>query len=125
MICRFTEHWARLGRRRVGALLLAVSLNLAIMPCAMALVDAEQAHDCCPSEIQLEVSDCCALDDVSVDGRAGTVKTDKFPDLAALPATAVAPDLDPAFARNVPNVEPPDSPGNSPPLHKLFCVYLR
>jgi len=95
------------------------------LPCAMALEVAAPAHDCCPSEIQLEASGCCTLDDVSVDARAGTVKPYESPDLAVLPATVVAPDFDPAVARNVPIVEPPDPPGNPPPLHKLFCVYLR
>ena len=125
MISRLTQHWAHLGRRRVSALLLMVSLNLAILPCAMALEVAEPAHDCCPPELQLEASECCALDDVSVDARTGTVKPFKFPDLLALPATVAARGLDPAFARYVPVPEPPDPPGNPPPLHKLFCVYLR
>jgi len=125
MIHGFALRWAQLGRRRVGALLLAVSLNLAILPCAMALEPAEPAHDCCPPEIQLEASDCCVLDDVSVDARTGTVKPYESPDLAALPAIATAHRLDPAFAHYVPVAEPPDPPGNPPPLHKLFCVYLR
>ena len=125
MIHRFAQRWAHLGRRRVGALLLAVSLNLAIMPCTMALEAAEPAHDCCPPEIQLEASDCCALDDVSVDARTGTVKPYESPDVAALPAIAPAHRLDPAFARCIPVAEPPDPPGNAPPRHQLFCVYLR
>ncbi len=125
MMHRFTQRWARLGRRRVSALLLMVSLNLAILPCAMALEVAEPAHDCCPSEIQLEASECCALDDVNVDARTGTLKPFDSPEFAALPAIAATHDRDPTFAQYVPVVEPPGPPGNPPPLHKLFCVYLR
>lgn len=125
MIHRFTQRWARLGSRRVSALLLMVSLNLAILPCAMALEVAESAHDCCPPEIQLEASECCALDDVNVDTRSGTLKPYESPDFAALPAMAPTHDRDLAFAQYVPVVEPPAPPGNPPPLHKLFCVYLR
>ncbi|MDH3619287.1 MAG: hypothetical protein OER91_00225 [Gammaproteobacteria bacterium] len=125
MIHRFAQYWALLGRRRVSALLLAVSLNLAILPCAMAFEDIEPAHDCCPSEIQLEASDCCALDDVSVDSRGGAAKLSDSPDFVALPAVSRPQALDPAFARHLTVVDPPDPPGNTPPLHKLFCVYLR
>ena len=125
MIRRFTQHWARLGRRRVSALLLMVSLNLAILPCAMALEVAESAHDCCPPEIQLEAAECCTLDDVSIDTRSGSLKPYDSPELAALPASAATRDRLPAFAEYVPIVEPPGPPGKPPPLHKLFCVYLR
>lgn len=125
MIERFAQRWARLGRRRVSALLLMVSLNLAILPCAMALEAAEPVHDCCPPEIQLEASECCALDDVNVDARTGTLKPYDSPEFAALPAIAPRHDRDPTFAEYVPVVEPPGPPGNPPPLHKLYCVYLR
>ena len=125
MTHRFTQRWACLGRRRVSVLLLVVSLNLAILPCAMALEAAESAHDCCPPEIELEASACCALDDFSVDARTGTLKPHDSPEFAALPVIAPDHDRDPTFAQYVPVVEPPGPPDNPPPLHKLFCVYLR
>ena len=55
------------GGRRGAALLLAVLLNLALMPCTMALEvveDSHHAHDCCPPKPQLDSSECCDPDDV-------------------------------------------------------------
>ena len=102
-----------------------VSLNLAILPCAMALEAAESAHDCCPPEIQLEAAECCTLDDVNVDTRSGTLKPYEPPECVALPVSAAAHDRLATFGRHLPVVEPPDPGGSPPPLHKLFCVYLR
>lgn len=124
MIQRFASYWTALGRRRVGALLLAVSLNLALVPCAMALEVVEQDHDCCPPELQLEASECCVLDDVSVDARSGLFEPDDQPEPDSLSGHASATALNNGHYRHTAGVDPPDLQGFSPPLYKLNCVYL-
>ncbi|MBT8082422.1 MAG: hypothetical protein KJP08_03520 [Gammaproteobacteria bacterium] len=117
---------SRLGRRRGGAaLLLAVLLNLALVPCTMALEvaeDSQHAHDCCPPKPQLDTSECCDVDEASVSTRGDRVTPDN--DLAqAVPAevpgvAAVAPKYAAA-------ADPPDPPEPHVALHKLHCVYLK
>jgi hypothetical protein len=64
--------------RRVYAVLIAALLNLALVPCAMALEVIEEGHDCCPAEVNLELPECCELDDVSVDKRDGLLEAKLF-----------------------------------------------
>ena len=110
------------ARRGVAALLLAAILNLALVPCTMALEVVEDAHDCCPPELKLEPSDCCELDEVSIDVR-GAAKFDAD-ELEALPLS------EPFGANSVATVlwraavDPPDPPELRPDLNALFCVYL-
>lgn len=124
MIQRFASIWTALGRRRVSALLLALSLNLAIVPCTMALEVVEQSHDCCPPELRLESSECCELDDASVDARSGLLELDDEPEPDALPAHTFAQAPGRRHALRTAGVDPPAPPGNSPPLYKLNCAYL-
>ena len=70
--------------RRAAVALLAVFLNLALVPCSMAIEVVEEGHDCCPPELKLEAQECCELDDASVDSRSGTHEHDGSPDLDAL-----------------------------------------
>lgn len=123
MIRGFARKWSLLGRRRASALLLAICLNLALVPCTMALEVVEQGHDCCPPEIQLEAAECCELDEVNVDARSGAVKPYDTPDVEAAPPP-MSCRANPAHARYIASVAPPDPPGNFPPIHKLNCVYL-
>ena len=125
MIQRFVSYWTALGQRRVGAFLLAVSLNLALVPCTMALEVVEQGHDCCPPELQLDASECCELDDASVDARTGLFEPDDQPEPGSLSSNAFADALNNGQYRHTIGVDPPDLPGISPPLYKLNCVYLR
>lgn len=125
MIRRFAKYWTALGQRRAAALLLAVSLNLAIVPCTMALEVIEQGHDCCPPELQLEASECCELDDASIDVRSGLFEPDDQPEPDSLFGPAAAEALNNAHYRHTVGVDPPDLPDNSPPLYKLNCVYLK
>jgi hypothetical protein len=124
MIQAFTLGRISGAPRRAAAILLAVLLNLALVPCTMALEVAEEGHDCCPPKLELEPSECCILDDVSVDARDGTLKLDDDRGADALvPASYVdipgsAPLHDHALA------DPPDPPPQSVALHKLVCVYL-
>ena len=103
----------------------AICLNLAIIPCTMALEIVEQGHDCCPPEIQLESSDCCELDDVSVDARGDVLKLDGSPDLDTLSVPSYTLLPNPVPARYSGAVDPPDPPGDSRPLYDLYCVYLK
>jgi hypothetical protein len=124
MIQWFVSNWTALGRRRVSALLLAVSLNLAIVPCTMALEVVEQGHDCCPPELRIESSECCELDDASVDARSGLLETDDQPESVALLGHALAQTLNDWRVRYTIGVDPPDPPAHSPTLYKLNCAYL-
>lgn len=124
MIQGFAQKWTILGRRRAGALLFAICLNLAIIPCTMALEIVEQGHDCCPPEVQFEPSECCELDDVSVDARGDVLKLDDSPDLDMLSAPLYTQLLNLAPARYSAASDPPDPPGNSRPLYNLNCAYL-
>ena len=105
--------------------MLAVCLNLAILPCTMALEVVEQDHDCCPPEIQLEAADCCQLDDVSVDARTGTLELHDSPDLVALPAPSFYQSLAAAHTHFVASAQAPDPPYQFSPLYDLYCVYLK
>jgi hypothetical protein len=124
-------------RRMLGVLVLC-GLNLVIAPCATAfeLVDesrhhiapeaSEMAHaghhttqetDCCDT-LQ---GDCCDLDD-----SVSKSRTDKFENqhnIALLPADPHWPALNvERLLRR--DIRPPDPGNHSPPIHKIFCVYL-
>ena len=110
------------ARRGVAALLLAAFLNLALVPCTMALEVVEDPHDCCPPELKLEPSDCCELDDVSIDAR-GAAKFDAD-DPEALPVTETFGSTSATTVLWRAAVDPPDPPELQPDLNALFCVYL-
>jgi hypothetical protein len=124
MIQWFASRWMALGRRRVSVLLLAVSLNLALVPCTMALEVVELGHDCCPPELQIEASECCELDDASIDARSGLLEPDDQPEADALPAHTAVTTLNSEFVRYTSGVDPPDPPATTAALHKLNCAYL-
>ena len=125
MIQVFGESRALLSSRRTAALLLAVLLNLALVPCSMAFEVVEEGHDCCPPKLKFEPQECCELDDASVDSRGGIQKYDVTPDFESLsagtPAIAVA--FSPATFLAC--SDPPDPPGPPVALHKQHCVYLK
>jgi len=125
MIQWIAQNLAFSASRRVQAVLLAAFLNLALVPCTMALEVIEEGHDCCPPELNLELSQCCVLDDVSVDKRDGVLELWDAPDYDVI---AIGP-LDELVAR-VPvyhssATDPPDPPDRVESRHKLFCVYLK
>ncbi len=111
--------------RGATALLLAVLLNLALVPCSMAFEVVEDGHDCCPPKLKYEPQDCCELDDASVDSRSGLQKHDATPDFESL--SAGAPAIVAAFspAKFLASSDPPDPPGPPVALHKQHCVYLK
>ena len=131
------------GRSALG-LFVAVWLNLALQPCAMANV-AEDDHDCpnCPpAEVQGHhdmhagmdaempcadgLSDCQLDGDFSHDARGASSKAKSSQ--ADFPAAIAIADV-PVLSQ-VPMRERPPPPaastqsGRPPPLHVLYCVYL-
>lgn len=125
MIQVFGQSTALSSSRRAAALLLAVLLNLALVPCSMAIEVVEEGHDCCPPELKLEAQECCELDDASVDSRSGTHENDLTPDLEVV--SAGAPGDVHAFspARFLASSDPPEPPASTVAIHKQHCVYLK
>ena len=122
--------------RGVWALLVAVWLNLAVLPCAMAFETAD--HDCphCPpveehaghhghhqakAEASCDDSPCCDAGEATLETRNGKTKQSADVVIAGLPAI---PELPSRASRHPANADPPDPPGAFPPRHVLFCVYL-
>jgi len=135
----------------VGGLLLALCLNMAILPCAMAFGADDQA---CPHTSSAEQHgtdghhghgaghakdhaeqpgadchsagpSCCDLAVASVDTRSVHVKfKPSFDDQPWL--ASANPNRAQSVARYAiaPAADPPDSPGTSVPRHVLFCIYL-
>jgi hypothetical protein len=107
--------------RRGVALLLTFWLNLVLLPCAMAVEVPEDGHDCCPPGVELQQIDCCELDLATADKRGG--KFESYDDLVIVSTVVPWPSL---YRANISENEmrPPDPADYSPPLHKIFCVYL-
>ena len=133
----------------VVGLLLALCLNLAVLPCAMALgIDdqacphssiaeqgamdghhghgaghadegAGQSHPDCMSAS----SSCCDVVVASADSRWAKVK-ESFDDEPWLVANTASPEPPVTSHAVVAAVDPPDPPGTAVPRHVLFCVYL-
>jgi len=79
--------------------------------------DANTTHEC-----GAVASDCCDFTDASLDTRGGKLKntSDDFAiNVRSLPWLA-------GYSLTMQTVatHPPDPVGYSPPLHKLYCVYL-
>ena len=128
----------RLSRRGL-AVLVALSLNLAAIPCSMA-IEAGESNAHCPSvgareaghddsrdvpmppECIMMQSDCCKPGEVPPNKRRGV---DKNPDqdLPVYVAAEPRPRLHAAVAV-ADDTGPPDPDYRRPPLHKLLCVYL-
>lgn len=111
------------GTRSAAALLLAFALNVALVPCAMAIEVVAEEHDCCPPELRLEPADCCEVNDGSVQSRGTTFEFDADDEPAAVHGYALL--LPAQSGRNAPLADPPDPPDNRPDLNALFCVYLK
>jgi hypothetical protein len=110
--------------RRTAAILLAVCLNLALVPCTMALEVVEEGHDCCPPELRLDPSECCEVDDASVDARSGLLKLDDNGDVDDESAPAYGSLAAAPMGFHFATTGPPEPPPRSVALHKLNCVYL-
>ena len=123
--------------RRMLSVFVLCWLNLAITPCAMAF---EVADDCphCPPAAEQEMahhghqaasqedcesmqSDCCDLEAAALDNRVSKYESQDDVSVVAMPVEW--PSLHTlSMARH--EMRPPDPGNHSPPLHKLFCVYL-
>ena len=84
-------------------------------------------HSATPAELPCAttVSQCCDVGAASVDSRPGKLKVKDSVDVEffALPAIAELPIW---YSGHVSTAaDPPDIHGNSPPLHVLYCVYLK
>lgn len=109
--------------RRAAAVLLAVLLNLALLPCSMALEVVEEGHDCCPPELRLDTADCCEIDEANVGARNGSIKFDS-PDFETAAVTALAHEHVAPKHDYLATAGPPGDPPPVVALHKLNCVYL-
>ena len=124
--------------RGVWALLAVIWLNTAVLPCAMALESGD--HDCphCPPAEEHAMaghhggghehhearkscaeSQCCDVDEATLESR-----TSKYLPDVTVASSSPALDLPSRPERHSTALDPPDTPGTSPPLHVLFCVYL-
>ena len=109
--------------RRAAAVLLALFLNVAMIPCSMAIEVIESEHDCCPPELQIKASECCELDTVSVDARDGLFESQDGVEAGPVPFAGST--ILPTPPRYSAATDPPDPPGTCADLNKLFCVYLK
>jgi hypothetical protein len=132
------------GRRALG-LFVAVWLNLALQPCAMAF-QVDDDHDCpnCPPAQMQEhagmhgnmdhempcadgVDDCSIVDDLNHDGRGGEIK---LKDLSTDTPLAIA-DYGSLIRFQYPSNATSQPryallhPGSPPPLYVLHCIYLK
>lgn len=143
-LARIRKQHRSWGRSALG-LFAAVWLNLALQPCAMAY-EVENDHECphCPpTEMQGHhdvhagmdaempcadgLSDCGLDSDFSHDARGGQSKLKtghSDTPVAIIAAEIPAPIQSLARQRSPPRITTAHL-GASPPLHVLYCVYLR
>lgn len=118
------QHSRFAARRHAAAVLLALILNVTLVPCTMAIEAAEEAHDCCPPEILLDAAECCVADDATLDARGVRLlmDDDSGPEILVAPSFA-----DPLTLRQVRSpvpTGPPDVLVRKVPVHKLNCAYI-
>ena len=124
MIQRFATDFPFPAPCRGWAILLVALLNLALAPCTMAVEVIEEAHDCCPPELSLELPECCEIDDVSVEKRAGLLELCDTPDADDISTVHSNEFVARASAREYSASDPPDPPDQAESRHKLHCIYL-
>lgn len=128
-------------RRRLATIASLLWLNVAMLPCAMAMEAEHACPDCPPDHEQpmashhghgdaraelgcvIEQPDCCELDDVSVDDRKSQSDKNDSDD----PGVSIGPRLGAARADKgvlLHTTGPPDPGGTATRLHALHCVYL-
>ena len=130
-------------KRNLLGLLAVLWLNMAVLPCAMAFESAETCPHCPPADEHAMAShhghgevdakpscataqlECCDLAAVSSDARGSNLQIKPTSDVVfiTVSVTAVLP-ARASMQRHVAS-DPPDISGASPPLHVLYCVYLK
>lgn len=130
------NHQQPWGRRALG-LFVAVWLNLALQPCAMAYAMDPPAqmpgHSSMHASMDHEMpcadgmTDCAIVDDINHDGRSGEFKLKDAPGDLVI---AIAPhELSLPYGQVVSERPPPRyasvQAGAPPPLNILYCVYLK
>jgi len=127
---------------RVLAVVVALWLNLAMQPCAMAFGNDQDCPHCPPqqdmqmaghhgpktdnagTDCETSQSDCSEIDDFSIDGRNSLSKLHAKP----LPVAIVAPASPMAILNPIgfstTAADPPRPVASSTPLHLLNCVFL-
>jgi len=143
-LARVRQHQQPWGRRALG-LFVAVWLNLALQPCAMAYelaADPDCLH-CPPEQMQGHgdmhgdmdhempcddgLSDCAIVENLNVDARGDQLKVKDAPSdvaIAIVPHELVPLFPAPADATLLPRYASVHS-GAPPPIHVLHCVYLK
>jgi len=132
------------GLRALG-LFVAVWLNLALQPCAMAF-EADDDHDCphCPPAQTQEhggmhgnmdnkmpcadgLSDCAIVEDLNVDGRGGQFKLKDAPvdTFLAIAPQELAQPFHQLTSATLHRRHTSVHAGASPPFYVLNCVYLK
>lgn len=133
-------------RRSVVGVLATLLLNMAVLPCAMAFQGDDCAH-CPPAEQHEEghtmaahhehdkaaavpscataQSDCCDEIAIGADARGSKPLWTPAADVVLQSAPAPADSNSRPPSRWYGWSRPPDPAGSSPPLHVLFCVYLK
>ena len=131
-----------LTQSRWLGVLVAVWLNLAVQPCAMALglddgcphcppvdhaaMDAHHGHHAEEVDAGCDslLSDCGETDDFNIDGRFSFSKAkDTTDDVQAVAVAPVAAQLS-RIGFTTTAADPPRPVGSSPPLYLLNCVFL-
>ena len=139
MILRILRPRSKSASRRSLGVLAIFWLNLAVMPCAMA-IEADTENEPCPMmsdqamvqkghhESQADAdclsmqSVCCSIVQATADNRSSAEKLQK--DASPACSTPPAwPALQTTFVRQH-DLRPPDPDLCFPPLHVLNCVYL-
>ena len=130
-------------KRKLLGLLSVLWLNMAVLPCAMAFESDEPCPHCPPAEVHQMASqhgygevnakpscataqsECFDLAAASIDTRGSNLQVKPTSDVVfiAAPVTAVL-SARASVQRHVAS-DPPDISGASPPLHVLYCVYLK
>ncbi len=130
-------------RPKVLGLLTVLWLNMAVLPCAMAFESSETCPHCPPAaehemaphhdhgEVKAQPDcataqvECCDFAEVSVDTRG--VKLEAKPAseavIGAAPPIAAVPAQ--TSGQRFCAADPPGASGGAPPLHVLYCVYLK
>ena len=129
--------------RGVLGLIAVLWLNMAVLPCAMALEGGGDCPHCPPPAVEHEMavhhghgddhakpscatmqSQCGELEEASIDTRGSKLELKPTFEMVFISTPPIAPLSAGMQGRITCSSDPPDISGSSPPLNVLFCVYL-